>query len=122
VTSPHLMAGIPAAAITAAGRQGQGESDDKYADRCRRVAQRLEDEKWENAVRMTVITMNRWRAPRPAVLVVCLRGDVFKTRAMRLAEACKGRWVHARGGYILSLKQARLFETLYRLGLDHVPK
>jgi hypothetical protein len=124
VHSPHLFVGVSEQAIQASIRQGPGEPDDKYADRCHQIQKRLDDEVWGVGVRLSTITLGRFsKGPRPAVLVWCKpSGDGYKTRAMRLAESCKGKWNHRRGGYILSLKQSRIFETCYRLGLDRAPQ
>lgn len=60
-----------------------------------------------------------YRYAKGQLVIHCRRGpDCYKTRAMRLAEALRGRWAHRAGGYVVSPAKVARFEALYAAGWD----
>jgi hypothetical protein len=59
----------------------------------------------------------RWNG-KPQMAIRCTPTDGYKTRAMYLAEALKGRWSGRERAYIVSPTKAAKFERLYAEGWD----
>lgn len=67
--------------------------------------------------RETDYTVFPYRYRKGSVVVACPSPDGFRTRASRLAGTF-GRYVNRAGGYVMSERQAKRFEELYREGWD----
>lgn len=58
------------------------------------------------------------RYAKGMMAVQCHSVDGYKTRAMCLCEALRGRWTHREGAYIMSARKAERLAVLFAEGWD----
>jgi len=61
-------------------------------------------------------TVHKARYAKGMMAVRCESVDGYKTRAMRLCEALRGRWTHREGAYIMSSRKAERLADLFAKG------